>query len=82
MLDRFYFGLVLINFSQQSIYRKEPELLAASQLTIYTGRQKLMRIFNETVTNRRGGLYLPVCASQWQAGAHPLGQIGEVFGRE
>ncbi len=30
-----------------------------------------MRIFDETVTNRRGGLY-----------AHPVGQIGQFFGRE
>ena len=71
MLDRFYFGLLLINFSQQPIYCKKPELLAASQLTIYTGLQKLMRILNETVTTRRGGLY-----------ANRAGQIGQVFGRE
>ncbi len=30
-----------------------------------------MRTFDETVTNRRGGLY-----------AHPVGQVGQVFGRE
>ncbi len=30
-----------------------------------------MRIFNETVTYRRGGLY-----------AHPVGQIGQGSGRE
>ncbi len=41
-----------------------------------------MRTFDETVTNRRGGLYLPACASQWQAGGHPVGQVAQVFGRE
>ncbi len=30
-----------------------------------------MRTFDETVTNRRGGLY-----------AHLVGQVGQVFGRE
>lgn len=35
-----------------------------------------MRVFNEAVTNRRGGLYLPACALQWQASAHPMGQTG------
>lgn len=35
-----------------------------------------MLIFSESVPNRRGGLYLPACALQRQAAAHPVVQIG------
>ncbi len=41
-----------------------------------------MRILDENMIICRGGLYLPACASQWQAGAHLVGQVQKVSGRE